>query len=124
MNSVRHGMWLAIGLVFTGFGLVGAVLPIIPTVPFLIVAAFAFSRSSKRFHNWLVNHRIFGPPIRDWQESGAISRRTKWIATLTMSAGIGVSFLAQLSWIIIIIQSVAIVVACLFIWTRPDTKPR
>lgn len=115
---------MVLGLAFTAMGLVGALLPILPTVPFLLVAAFAFSKSSKRFHNWLLNHRIFGPQIRDWQETGSISRRVKWIATLSMLAGIGLSAFLGLGWIIIAVQCVSISLACLFIWTRPDSKRR
>ncbi|MEX0971447.1 MAG: YbaN family protein [Paracoccaceae bacterium] len=123
MKPVHRGVWLAIGLCFTALGLIGAVLPILPTAPFLIVAAFAFSRSSKRFHHWLINHRVLGPPIKDWQEHRAISRQAKWIATLSMAAGIGISRFVGLSWIFIAIQIVAIAIACVFIWTRPDAKP-
>lgn len=117
-------MWLAIGFCFTALGLIGALLPIIPTVPFLLVAAFAFSRSSKRFHQWLVKHAVFGPPIRDWQQQKSISRQTKWVATLSMLAGIAISAIVGLSWIIIAIQCFVIAGVCIFIWTRPDSTRR
>ena len=70
-------LWGAIGILAIVLALAGSVLPIVPTVPFLIVAAFAFNRSSPRFHNMLMTHPVFGPQIRDWQEHRAIDPRVK-----------------------------------------------
>lgn len=120
MRNVGRSVWLVIGLGFTALGFIGALLPIMPTVPFLIVAAFCFSRSSQRFHDWLMTHRVFGPPLADWRRSGAISRRVKWIATLSMLAGLMLGAAIGLEKIIVIIQAATISAALLFIWTRPD----
>lgn len=71
------------GTVFVALGVIGAVLPILPTTPFLLLAAGCYARSSERLHGWLLASRWFGPSIRDWQEHRAISARAKIIA-LTM----------------------------------------
>jgi hypothetical protein len=65
-------IWAALGLVCVALALIGVALPLLPTVPFLLLAAFFFARSSERLHTWLVTHRLFGPMILDWQQSGAI----------------------------------------------------
>src|SRR3954462_10613082 len=65
---------------------VGVVLPVMPTVPFLLVAAWAASRSSPRLHHWLRRHPRLGRPLRDWEEAGLVSRAAKWAATLMMAA--------------------------------------
>lgn len=72
--------------VFCGFislflGVIGIFLPLLPTTPFLILAAVCFSKGSKKFHLWLVSHRIFGPPIRDWQQNRIIETKYKIFAT-------------------------------------------
>ena len=59
-------IFLMIGFLAVGLGVIGAFLPILPTVPFLIVALWAFSKSSERFHNWLYHHKTYGPMLRDW----------------------------------------------------------
>lgn len=66
------GGWLAIAL-----GTIGIVLPVLPTTPFLLLAAWCFARSSERFHHWLLSNRVFGPMIRDWQENRCIAIGTK-----------------------------------------------
>lgn len=113
-------LWLFAGLVCIGLGMVGAVLPLLPTVPFLLLAAFFFARSSERLHNWLLTHPSFGAPIIDWQERGAISRRAKWIASLSMVAAFGISLALGVPPIILLVQAIVLSMVALFIWTRPE----
>ncbi len=63
-----------------GAGFAGVFLPLVPTTPFLLLAAFFFSKSSERLHNWLLDHRLFGKLIRDWREHGAIAPRAKLLS--------------------------------------------
>lgn len=62
-------------------GIIGIFLPLLPTTPFILLAAFCYSRCSPRFYNWIMNHRIFGPPLRQWVEKRSITRRVKWMAS-------------------------------------------
>jgi uncharacterized membrane protein YbaN (DUF454 family) len=86
-------LWLAAGLFFTALGIIGAFLPVMPTTVFLLVATACFARSSPRLHGWLVNHPTFGPPIRNWNENGAISRGAKRLAIGTMTAVFALSLI-------------------------------
>lgn len=67
-------------------GTIGVFLPLLPTTPFLLVAAWAFAKSSPRFRHWLVNHRILGPYIRDWREHRAIPLKAKFLAIAMITA--------------------------------------
>ena len=69
-------------------GLAGIVLPVLPTTPFLLLALWAFGRSSVRFHDWLYNHRYFGPRLRDWHEHRVIPLRAKLTAWTVMTASL------------------------------------
>lgn len=113
--------WVALGGLSLGLGVVGIFLPILPTVPFLILAAFAFSRSSERLHRWLVEHPQLGGPIRDWNERGAIGRRAKTIATLSILASPLLTWALGFGAAVIGTQVLALAGVLLFIWTRPDT---
>src|SRR4051812_7637760 len=73
--------WLLLGLAWVCIllGIVGIILPVMPTVPFLLVAAWAASRSSPRLHHWLHNHPRFGVLLRNWEEAQVVPRSAKWI---------------------------------------------
>ena len=79
-------IYLALGWLFVALGLIGVVLPVLPTTPFLLLALWAFARSSQRVHDWLYNHRSFGPPLREWHEYRVIPRRAKVFALGAMTA--------------------------------------
>lgn len=116
--------WFSLGAVALALGAIGAFLPILPTVPFLLVAAFGFARSSPRFYNWLLSHPVFGPPIRDWRESGAIGRRAKWLATASIAAAFVPPILLALPLWLIGLQAVVLICVTIFIWTRPEAARR
>ena len=113
-------IWLICGFAFLAVGAVGIFLPLLPTVPFMLLAAFCFSRSSERLHNWLLAHAHFGPPILAWRQSGAITRPVKWVASISMLASLALSLVLGFPPLVIGIQTAALAAAALFIWTRPD----
>lgn len=84
-------VFLLLGLGFVAIGVAGIFLPVLPTTPFMLLAAACFARSSDRFYHWLLNHRIFGTTVREWQQHRSIPRRTKWFAITTMAATLAVS---------------------------------
>ncbi|HET7672597.1 MAG TPA: YbaN family protein [Burkholderiales bacterium] len=88
---MKRGAYLAAGFVSLGLALLGVVLPVLPTTPFLLLAAACFARSSPRFHRWLLEHPSFGPLVREWQEHRSIPYRTKLFAICLMALSIGVS---------------------------------
>jgi len=75
---------LSLGHLFLVLGIIGAFLPVLPTTPFLLLAAFCYSKSSQKLHDWILNHKYFGPSIRNWHEHGIISKKAKAIAAITL----------------------------------------
>lgn len=108
------------GSLSLGLGMLGVVLPLLPTTPFLILAAYCYARSSKRMHDWLMNHKVFGPLIDDWHQHGAIRRAAKYMATLSIAAVFLISVLLHLPKHLLLIQGATLLAVLTFIWTRPN----
>ena len=113
-------LWAVCGLLSLGLGLIGVVLPLLPTVPFILLAAFCFARSSERLHHWLLSHRRFGPVIHDWHDRGAINPRVKRVSTATIAAVFALSLWMDLRPALLMIQAVVLGCVLIFIWSRPD----
>ncbi|WP_208435569.1 YbaN family protein [Bartonella phoceensis] len=110
-----------VGWIMVGLGIVGVMLPILPTVPFLLVASWCFARSSPHFHRWLNNHRIFGPPIKQWEEKRAISTFVKVLAVVSMAGGF-LSFMViahPALWFALFVAAILLFIA-VYIVTRPS----
>jgi uncharacterized membrane protein YbaN (DUF454 family) len=100
--------------------IISVVLPLLPTVPFVLLAAMCFARSSDRLHNWLLSHPTFGPFIDDWYRSGAIRLRAKRITTVSIIAVFTLSVIFGVPVIIIMVQGITLIFVLAFIWTRPN----
>ncbi len=101
-------------------GLIGVLLPVLPTTPFVLLAAFAFSNGSPRMRNWLVSHAVFGPLIADWEAHGAIARPIKRLSCGVMAAVFLISVIAGVAPMILIIQALCLGGAAIYVLTRPD----
>lgn len=112
--------YLALGWGALGLGLVGIVLPGLPTTPFLLVAAFGFGKASPGLKRWLVEHPRFGPPIRDWEARGAISKPTKAKSVAAMAAVVLVSVLLGAPAWVLVVQGIGIVIGAVYVLTRPS----
>lgn len=113
-------IWGALGLLCVGLAVIGIVLPLLPTVPFLLLAAFFFARSSERLHNWLLSHPTLGPMIDDWNSRSAIRPTAKRLATLSIGLVFGLSLVLGLRPLILGIQAVVLSAVLIFIWSRPS----
>ncbi len=87
---VRWLLWLA-GSVSLLLGLIGVVLPGLPTTPFVLLAAACYAKASPRLHAWLLNHRLTGPMLRDWEAHRSLTRRTKTVAVVSMLLMVSIS---------------------------------
>jgi uncharacterized membrane protein YbaN (DUF454 family) len=118
-SPVVRGLYLVAGILSLAAGIAGAVLPVLPTTPFVLLAAACFARSSDRFYNAMLNQRIAGPIIADWREYGAMKRKTKRWAVLMMVLSFGTSMLVvPTMWHRLMLLGMALVLG-FFIWRVP-----
>ncbi len=115
-----RGLWFISGCICVATGAVGIILPLLPTVPFLLLAALCFAKSSDTAHNWLITHKAFGPPIQDWYQSGAIRRPAKVMATCCILAAFTVSLALGVRWWALSLQAIVLLCISIFIWSRPE----
>lgn len=115
-----HLLWTAAGLLSLGTGIIGIFLPLLPTTPLVLLAAFCFGKGSPRLRRWLLAHKRFGPMIEDWQKNGAIAPRAKRAAVIAMAVTLAISVALGLSIVLIAIQATCLAGAAGFILTRPD----
>lgn len=113
-------IWWLIAYVSLGLGLLGIVVPGLPTVPFVLLSAFAAARGSARLRAWLSAHPAFGPMIRDWERSGAVSRRAKWMATGMMLLSGLVMWWASPQWWMAAIGCLVMACVAAWLWMRPE----
>jgi uncharacterized membrane protein YbaN (DUF454 family) len=117
---IKRMLWASLGWCALALAALGAVLPLLPTTPFVLVAAFAFGRGSPRVRGWLLQHRVFGAIILDWEANGAIARKYKWIAATAMVVMWGIGLFAGLPTYALALQAVCMLAAGVYVWTRPD----
>jgi uncharacterized membrane protein YbaN (DUF454 family) len=119
-GRIARAGWLALGLFCVALGIVGAVLPLMPTTIFLILAAGCFARSSARLEARLLAHPRFGPAIRNWRAERAIPRGAKRAACIGIAAGYGMFWLAvRPGWLLGLAAAAAMAACALWIVSRP-----
>jgi len=115
-------LWWLLAYASLALGLVGIAVPGLPTVPFVLLAAYAAARGSQRLRDWLLAHRQFGPMIRDCEAQGASSRRAKRLATTMMAAcAVIMFFAAPKVWMAATGTAIMAIVA-LWLWSRPEPR--
>ncbi|MFH3985435.1 YbaN family protein [Acinetobacter baumannii] len=119
---MRTLFWRTLVVIFITLGIIGAILPGMPTTVFLILTAWAASKGWPQMDAWLLNHPKYGPTLRDWRANGTVPRKAKWIATIMMTAsGILMLFTSAPFWVKVFTDTTMLVVA-IWLWLRPEPK--
>ena len=117
--AASRRLWVIAGGVALGIGIVGIVVPLLPTTPFLILAAYCFSRGSRRLHDWLLDHRTLGPPIRDWREHRSVSGKAKLSAMIAIVLIFALSAFLDVPGWALALQGIVLGAVSVFLLTRP-----
>ena len=114
--------WLALAYAALALGIIGIAVPGLPTTPFILLAAFAAARGSRRMHDGLLAHPVFGPMISAWEREGAISRRAKWTATIAMAACAVVMFVVASKVWLAAFGTATMAIVAVWMWSRPEPR--
>jgi len=118
--DIRKAVLIFAGTVFVGLGVLGMFLPLVPTTVFLLMAAYCYSRSSDRFHGWLLSNRLFGKYISNYKSGRGISVRQKvsTLSALWLSIGFSIWMLGGGFWATLFLAAVAIGVTVHILWIK------
>ena len=113
-----------LGWCFFGLGAIGALLPGLPTTPFMLLALWAFSKSSRRFHDWLYAHPVFGPPLQQWRSHRVIPGKAKLLAVTTMALSFTyLTFFTSVDTWVKILTALVMLYGAAFILSKPSRLP-
>ncbi len=123
-SRVVRGVFIGLGFLSVGLGTAGVVLPVLPTTPFVLLAAFFFARSSPRFDAWLLDHRWFGSLVRDWRAGRGLSRRAKTVSLIAIAITFTITIVFAVSglWLRLLLVTIAVSVSTFLL--RLPTKDR
>ena len=114
--------WMGGGFLSVGLAVAGILLPLLPTTPFVLLAAYCFARCSPRLHGWLLAHQTFGPLITNWQRERAIPRRAKLAAYGASAGTIVLSVALAVPTHLVALQVLALGASTIFVASRPEPR--
>jgi uncharacterized membrane protein YbaN (DUF454 family) len=120
MTPAKRIVLIVVGFISLALGGLGIFVPLLPTTPLVLFAAFAFANSSEKLHQWLLGHNVFGPLIQNWRRHRSISRAAKVMSVLSMVAVLVISWFLGVTMLIIAVQALVLGCAAAFILTRPS----
>jgi uncharacterized membrane protein YbaN (DUF454 family) len=121
-----RGLYVALGMLALALGVIGIFLPVLPTTPFVLLAAACFARGSQRFHRWLLEQCTFGPIVREWEQYRSIPYRTKLTAVvlMTLTFGASIVFFVQPGWLKLVLALIGVGLAVWLYRLPSRDRPR
>lgn len=123
ITPLKHTLLIIAGCLSLAIGVIGAFIPLLPTVPLVLLSGFCFARSSERLHTWLINNPHFGSIIRNFESGGEIPRRVKIRAITVIWISMTVSALIVARLPLVIMLAVIGSGVTIYLWTRPEPTP-
>ena len=120
---MKRTILISLGLLCVGLGFVGVFVPGIPTTIFLIIALWAFTKSSEKLRHWLLNHKRFGPILNNWQEHKVVPRRAKILMVVLMSLAVILFYYSSQSLILTIGLIIILVSVAIYVISLPSKIP-
>lgn len=121
LHLLKVGCWRLLALLSLVLGLIGIVLPGLPTVPFVLLSAFAAGKGWPSFEVWLLAHPHLGPPVQQWRAAGVVPRKAKLCASTMLGLSLVVLWLSDVFWGWQLTVSLLLGLVALWLWRRPES---
>jgi uncharacterized membrane protein YbaN (DUF454 family) len=118
---MKRYLWSTLGMLSLGMAYIGIVVPGIPFSIFLVFAAYCFSKSSKRMHDWLYNHKYFGPFLTNWTEHRIFPLKMKYMMLAMMSSSLAILWFTTYNWKAVIGTGITMAIVAIWAWRYPST---
>jgi len=120
LTLLKISLWRVLACISLLLGLIGVVLPGLPTVPFLLVSAWSAGKGWPRLELWLLAHPNFGPPLKRWREHGAVPRKAKYLASVMMSLSVVILLFSTAPFWLKLVLPVFLCGVAIWLWFRPE----
>jgi len=118
---MKRYLWFTLGMLSLAMAYIGIVTPGIPFSVFLVFSAYCFSKSSKRMHDWLYNHKYFGPFLTNWTEHKVFPLKMKYMMIAVMSSSLAILWFTTYNWKAVIGSGITMAIVAIWAWRYPST---
>lgn len=119
MNKFKKAFWVSLGFIFLGIAYIGVITPGIPWSTPTVIAAYCFAKGSERWHNWIMNHKLFGPFLRNWSEKRVFPTYGRWAMVATMDVSLIVLWFTTQNWKLVLGVGLAMLLCGVWAWRYP-----
>lgn len=121
MEKIKKFMWMGLGFVFLGIAYIGVITPGIPWSTPTVIAAFCFAKGSTRWHNWIMNHKLFGPFLQNWSQKRVFPIYGKWAMVATMDISLIVLWVTTQNWKLVLGVGLGMLICGIWAWRYPSS---
>lgn len=121
MSKIKKAFWVGLGFIFLGIAYIGVITPGIPWSTPTVVAAYCFAKGSERWHNWIMNHKLFGPFLRNWSEKRVFPIYGKWAMVATMDLSLIILWVTTKNWKLVLALGIVMAIVALWAWRFPSS---
>jgi len=122
MNKIKKALWFTLGMICLGIAYIGIVTPGIPWSTPTVGAAYCFAKSSEKWHNWIMNHKLFGPFLRGWSEKRIFPTMGKFAMVATMDISLIIIWFTTYNWKLVLGVSLGMLLCGIWAWRYPGSE--
>lgn len=121
MNKLKKMLWVMLGFIFLGIAYIGVITPGIPWSTPTIISAYCFAKGNERWHNWIMNHKLFGPFLKNWQEKRIFPIAGKWAMVATMDFSLIILWFTTYNWKLVLGVATLMLLTIIWTWKYPTS---